>query len=201
MGLLDGRKKEDKMEKKILILDIETTGFLKQGGSIVEIGIVELNLDNGEIKHIFDSFCREDILTAKHRKPPYGWIFNNSDLTPAMVRSAPSFNDVAVEVQEIINGYPIGCTAFNNVFDFDFLEDRGIEFITKLPCPMKLSTSICKLPNRGGRSGYKWPSVDEAFKFFLPELPYKEKHRGADDAYHEAMIVYKLYEMGVFNLD
>lgn len=189
------------MEKKILILDIETTFFLKPGGSIVEIGIVELNLDNGEIKTIYDSLCREEILTARHRSKPFGWIFDNSDLTPAMVRAAPAFDKVAAEVQDIINKYPIGCTAFNNVFDFDFLEDRGIKFQTKLPCPMKLSTPICKLPNRNGYRGYKWPSVEEAFKFFFPDIDYKEKHRGADDAKHEAMIVYKLYEMGVFNLD
>lgn len=37
---------------KILILDIETTGFLQQGGKIVEIGIVELDLSNGNKKKI-----------------------------------------------------------------------------------------------------------------------------------------------------
>lgn len=31
--------------EKILIIDIETTGFLKQNGKIVEIGIVELDLE------------------------------------------------------------------------------------------------------------------------------------------------------------
>jgi len=34
---------------KILILDIETTGFLQSGGKIVEVGIVELNLLNGDV--------------------------------------------------------------------------------------------------------------------------------------------------------
>lgn len=190
------------MENKILVLDIETTNFLQKGGSIVEIGIVELDLSNAEITKVFDSLCREEILTAKHREEPFGWIFRNSDLTPEMIREAPPAKEVFSKVQDIINEYQLGCTAFNNVFDFSFLEDRGIKIPVKLPCPMKLSTPICKLQSKNGYSGYKWPSVEEAFAFFFPEIEdFVEKHRGADDAYHEAMIVYKLYEMGVFKLE
>ena len=42
---------------KILILDIETTGFLQQNGKIVEIGIVELDLENGQREIIFNEVC------------------------------------------------------------------------------------------------------------------------------------------------
>lgn len=184
---------------KILVLDIETTGFLNQGGSVVEIGIVELNLDNGEVKLIYDSLCREDILTAKHRESPFGWIFKNSDLKIEELREAPKFDIVKKEVQSILDKYPLGCTAFNNQFDFGFLRNRGVK-INGLPCPMKLSTDICKLPNRNGYRNYKWPNVEEAFKHFFPDVEYTEKHRGGDDAKHEAMIVYALYKMGVFKL-
>ena len=52
------------------------------------------------------------------------------------------------------------------------------------------------------KNGYlKNPNVEEAFKFFFPDIQYSEKHRGLDDAKHEAMIVYKLYQMGVFKID
>ncbi len=185
------------MKKEILVLDIETTGFLKQGGSIVEIGIASLNLDTGEIKKVYDSLCREDRLNAKHRKSPFGWIFNNSDLTVEMVRDARPFSVVKNEVQEILDKYPSGCTAFNNVFDFGFLRDRGLK-INGLPCPMKLSTDICKIPGRFG--SYKWPNVEEAYEFFFGKTDYIEQHRGADDAMHEAEIVYELYKRGVFKL-
>lgn len=84
---------------KILVLDIETTGFLNQGGSIVEIGIVELCLSTGNTQIIFDSLLREDILTAKHREEPMGWIFRNSDLTPEAVRVAPPASKVLTQVQ------------------------------------------------------------------------------------------------------
>ena len=65
---------------------------------------------------------------------------------------------------------------------------------------MKLSTNICQIPGRRNNS-YKWPSVEEAFKFFFPKIEYKEKHRGLDDAKHEAMIVYELFKRGEFNID
>lgn len=202
------------MKNKILVLDIETTGFLTRGGSIVEIGIVELNLDNGEINIIYDSLCRETILNASHREyldyklkglePPKtakGWIFGNSDLDPEDVRKAPLFERVKVEVQDIINKYPNGVTAFNKRFDLDFLKDRGIIINKELPCPMLLSTPICKLPNMNGFSDYKWPKVEEAYKFFFPGSEYIEEHRGADDAKHEAQIVYELYKRGIFKID
>ncbi len=186
---------------KILIIDIETTGFLQKGGSIVELGAVELNLDNGEITIVYSETCKEDILSAKHRKEPFGWIFRNSDLTVEAVRDSRNAETVLAEFQEVINDYPLGCTAFNKRFDFDFLRDRGLSFPKELDCPMILSTNICKLPAVGGRSGYKWPKVEEAYKFFFPESNYVERHRGGDDAYHEAQIVYELYKMGVFKVE
>lgn len=181
--------------KKILVVDIETTGFLNEGGSIVEIGAVELDLATGQIAEAFSSVCRESILTAKHRD---AWIFKNSDLTVEEVRNAPPFEEVAMEFQELMNNYPAGITAFNRVFDFEFLMSRGLKLPRLLPCPMILATPICKLPGKYGK--YKWPKVEEAFTHFFPGTDYTEKHRGADDAFHEAMIVYKLFTLGVFEI-
>ena len=62
---------------------------------------------------------------------------------------------------------------------------------------MKIATNICKIK---GKRGYKWPSFEEAHAFFFPEIEYTEIHRGADDAYHEADLVYKLIKMGKFKL-
>ncbi len=186
---------------KILVLDIETTGFLRGGGSIVEVGIVSLNLESGEIATVFDSVCREDILTTRHSIPPMGWIFKNSTLTVEEVRGAPRFEDLKKEIQYHIETYHLGATAYNRAFDFDFLESRGIDFGIKLPCPMKLATPICRLPSANPRySDYKWPKVEEAWSHFFPDEEYEELHRGADDAMHEARIVLELYRMGVFKL-
>lgn len=181
---------------KILILDIETTGFLQMGGKIVEIGIVELDLSNGNRQIIFDSVCWETGFTEK--EVDESWIVKNSDLTKEAIRNSKNLKILQPEIQEIINRYTPGATAFNNAFDFGFLESRGFTFPKKLPCPMKLSTDICKIQTP---RGYKWPKVEEAHKHFFGDVGYVEKHRGADDAFYEAEIVYELYKMGVFKID
>lgn len=173
----------------IAILDLETTGFSPAKDCIVEIGVVELNLQTGQARIIYDELVREDAFSAKHAD---AWIFKNSDLKFADVMAAKPLNRTVLQC--ILNCY--SATAFNNKFDFEFLTARGFVF-DPLPCPMQLSTNLCKLPKKRG-SGYKWPSVEEAWQFFFNDHSYIEKHRGADDALHEAFIVHELYKRGVF---
>ena len=182
---------------KILIIDIESTGFLKAKGKIVEVGIVELNLKTGEKKILFDSVVHERPITKKEIEK--SWIIKNSSLTLDDVKFSPQLKDKKEEIQGIVNKYPLGATAYNNDFDFNFLEDRGIVFPCKLPCPMKLSRTICNAKNKNGN--IKNPNVQEAYDFFFPKNNYIEKHRGADDAFHEADIVHELYKMGVFRFE
>ena len=188
------------MEKmsKILVIDIETSNFLQKGGSIVEIGAVELDLSTGEITEVFNSLLREPTLTAKDRE---AWIFSNSDLTVEMVRDAPEASLVFPQVQYIIDQYPAGVTAYNRNFDVDFLVSRGIRFGKLLPCPMLLMTPICKLPFPRGGNGFKFPKCEEAHRYLFPDVEYTEAHRGLSDATDEARIVYKLYTMGIFKID
>jgi len=181
------------MENKILVVDIETTGLDKVKDCIVEIGAAEIDLKTGIITGVFNSLCREKHLTAKHRD---AWIFSNSDLTPEEVRNAPPFEEVVAKFQELASRYTRGATAFNRVFDMGFLHVRGVKFPRLVPCPMLLSTDICEIPGKFGKN--KWPKVEEAFSFFYPGFEYTEKHRGADDAYHEAMIVRELHKIGFY---
>ncbi|MEI7488369.1 MAG: hypothetical protein WCJ72_13370 [Chryseobacterium sp.] len=101
------------------------------------------------------------------------------------------------EIQSILDSYQHGSTAYNNVFDFGFMEHRGFVFPKKLACPMKIATNICKIPKMGG---YKWPNVQEAHEFLFGKTGYIESHRGADDALYEADIVFELYKMGKFTI-
>lgn len=183
---------------KILIIDIETTGFLNAGGKIVEIGIVELCLATGQRKIIYDKVCHETGITKD--EVASSWIVNNSTMTVDDIRHSENLGYLKPHIQSIIDAYPLGATAFNNAFDFGFLEDRGFKFPVKLGCPMKLSTNIVKLPAKRGY-GYKWPKVEEAWEFFFGDTGYIEQHRGADDAYHEAAIVYELFKMNVFKVE
>lgn len=182
------------MDNKILVLDIETTDFSPKKGKIVEIGIVSLDLLDGNIETLFDELIKEDGLTITELAD--SWIIANSDMKIEDVWAAKNLQHYFDQIQKIINDHPIGATAFNNKFDFSFMDVRGFIFPAKLRCPMKLSTDICKIP--GKRGGYKWPKVEEAYEHFFPDRSYVEKHRGADDAKHEAEIVYELYKLGLF---
>lgn len=182
---------------KILVIDIETTGFLNKGGKIVEIGIIELCLETGETKILFDKVINpmQSMETLEN-----SWIVTNKYMTVNDIINGHKFEEIVDELQCIISKYTLGATAFNRSFDFDFLGSYGITFPKMLPCPMILSTNICKLPKTGRAAlyfpgGYKWPKVEEAYKYFFPNSNYVEIHRGADDAVHEAAIVYELHKL------
>lgn len=179
---------------KILIIDIETTGF-QPTGRICEVGIVELDIDSGETKIIFDRVINPNLPDETLAK---SWIVQKGYMTINEIKSGVEFSEIKCEIQDIINRYPDGATAFNRQFDFNFLESYGIKFPKKLPCPMLAATPICKLPKTGKAAhygGYKWPNAEEAFKFFNPGIEYVELHRGADDAMHESDIVFKLNQL------
>lgn len=183
---------------KILVIDLETTGFLQQGGKIIEVGIVGLNLETGNKKILFNEVCHERPITLKEVQE--SWIVNNSSITVEEIRNSKTLNFYHKEIQSLLNKFPVGATAFNNAFDFGFMENRGFVFPRKLDCPMKLSTDICKIPHKNNRGDYKWPNFEEAHKFFFGETGYVEQHRGADDAFYEADLVYELYKRGIFKI-
>jgi len=179
------------MSNLIGIVDIETTGFIKDGGLIVEIGIVSLDIVTGEIQPIFSSIVQEKGFSEKHLNHPYGWIFKNSDLRFEEVKNAPYLEDLLPEIQRICDGFDNGLTAFNKAFDFTYLKDRGLSF-KELNCIMLRATPIVNLPPNPGFTDPKWPSVEEAWAFFFPDRAYTEKHRALDDALHEAEIAYEI---------
>jgi DNA polymerase III epsilon subunit-like protein len=190
-----GSKKGDAMTK-ILVVDIESSGFSYIKDVILEIGIVSLCLKTGAIETLFDSCVREPHLSARHRN---SWIFSNSDLTPDQIRSAPTMEEIRPKVQSIFSAYS-GMTAFNCKFDFGFLRNRNFALPKELSCPMILSTEILKLPPKNGYPGYKWPSAQEAWDYYFPDFPYTEKHRGCADAEMEARIIYKMHTKGQYQI-
>ncbi|GAP68719.1 DNA polymerase III, epsilon subunit [Bacteroidales bacterium 6E] len=185
------------MTKEILVVDIETTGFLNQGGKIIEIGIVKLNLETGNIIPVYNSLIKEDGFDILHTQDSLGWIFRNSDLTYEQVNYAPSLNNQKEIIQGLFDEYY--ATAYNKDFDFGFLKNRGFR-IRELPCPMVVATPILNLPTAKGFGSPKYPTVEEAWHYFFGESAYIEAHRGLDDAKHEAKIVYQLFKLGKFKI-
>lgn len=181
---------------EILIVDIETTDFLNKGGKIVEIGMVALDLKTGGRTKVMDEVVYEPGI--KRQEVEDSWIVKNSSLTVEMVQKGLNLDRIKNMVQALIKAYPLGATAYNNSFDFGFMESRGFVFPKKLDCPMLLSKDILKLPGKYG--DYKWPKVTECMQYFFPEEDYEEEHRGFSDAMDEARIVHELYMRKIFTI-
>ena len=183
------------MKGKMLIIDVETSGFMPSG-KIVEIGAVSLDVETGEISSVFDSLAKPEGITVG--EVMNSWIVQNGYIDPAELKTARPLRVVCSEFQSAIDqGEWIGATAFNRAFDFPFLEREGVVLPRALPCPMLLATDVCRLPSRNGKAGYKWPKVEEAWAH-LVGTEYVELHRGCDDAIHEARIVWELIKLGVY---
>lgn len=171
---------------KVAVIDIETTDFLDKGGSIVEIGICQLDFKTGGIEPIFDEVINENGFEEDNHVKD--WIFENSDLTINDVYAAKSLEHYRIVLQLILTNYRV--TSYNQKFDMAYLRDRGFIIDELFDDPMLLATDICKLPGNFGN--YKWPKVTEAYKHFFPDKEYNEKHRAYQDAVDEAIILYKI---------
>ena len=182
----------------MLVIDIETTHVSKNKGHIVEVGIVGLSLGNGRREVVFDSMVFEE--EERSFEEVLGcWWYLNTDVRANELLHAKSFERVLPEIQKIIDQDPDGVTAFNSPFDFGWSESRGLIFPRKLDDPMKICRQIVKAQDKNGR--IKNPNVEEAWAYFFPEQEYKEKHRAADDAMHEAAIIYELFKLGYYGRD
>lgn len=173
---------------KIIVLDIETTGFNKYSDAIVEVGIVLVDTDTKEITKLFDEVVKDKLFNeTKHKN---SWIFNNSTLRFEDVMNAKPLEYYRNDIQNILNTYPM--TAFNMKFDTGFMDTHGFKF-KQTKCLMESSRPYNKNKDKSGNQ--KVPSVPEIYAQFFPDENYDEEHRGCDDAYHEGKILLKLVEL------
>ncbi len=113
------------------------------------------------------------------------------------IEDAPSLNILKNQIQEILDHYSL--TAYNNSFDFGFLESRGFAIKKDIPDIMAVAKEACKIMH--SRGGYKNPKMQEAWDNFFPNTDYIEKHRAADDAIHEAKILFEMYKRGEYKIE
>ena len=181
------------MSEMVIVVDVETTGFLKdrkRENYIVEIGMVMVDLKKKEMYKLMDTLVKEDGINESYGD---AWVFENSDITlEEVLKQGKPMSEIRQNIQEIFNAFPV--TAYNKDFDLGFLKKSGIEAPLQYPCIMKTGTSLyqIKVP-----WGMKWASVEEAW-FYLFEEPYIEKHRAYDDVIHEAEIMLQLHNLGIW---
>jgi DNA polymerase-3 subunit epsilon len=188
-------EKIDKIEEKIeeyenalFVVDIETTGLDPFRDMICEIGICLLNLADGQTFPVVNTICQEKCKNFSES----AWIFSNSDLKYEDVAKATYFIDIKDDLQEILHLEK--ATAYNQLFDFRFLEDRGIQIKNTFIDVMYVLRDIIEIPHH--YYGVKLPSVQESWNFLFGRDGYRESHRALDDAMHEAQIIYESYKRG-----
>lgn len=124
------------------IIDVETTGVLRNKDRIIEISIVKIN-DDGEIIDQYD--------TLINPKRDVGSIHVHG-INPTMLISAPVFENIAETVLEVLNDSVI--VAHNAMFDTGFLSKEfsriGIDPLAfNTICTLELSRYLLpELPSR-----------------------------------------------------
>ena len=129
---------------KILVVDIETTGF-SYSDAIVEIGIALVDTRTKEIELIFDEVVRDvKFNPAIHSN---AWIFKNTNLTVGQVEIAKSLEHYKKTLQEMFDKHPM--TAFNKSFDIRFLKASGFN-LNDIKCIMKSASQYSNHKNKNG---------------------------------------------------
>lgn len=180
---------------EILVVDIETANiditkniWDIKNCLICEIGVVNLNLDSGEIKSLFNKTCKD------YNSPdPESWIFKYTSLTSKMVEESNNFEDFTDELQEIFIRKPV--TAWGHNKDLRILTSfpRYLRTPSTFWDPKCVLTNFLQIPLDSG-GGYKWPKVTEAFEYFYPNEKWQQTHRANDDAKIEADIIFQAVE-------
>lgn len=177
----------------IVVLDTETTGFLKEPTAVpVELGAVLLNRWGIGLA-CFSSLIRPAVDDARHDETWTWHTEHRTGLTRALVQEAPSAADVVGAFDRWLEvwGHP-KLTAFNVAYDRPMLERIGFTVPGELwaPCVMLEACQVMgeagALPrNRGG--SWKWPKAEEAMEFF--GVKGVHRHRALADAKDEAVIL------------
>lgn len=147
------------------IVDIETTGAYASGHAITEIAI--LLHDGQQITGQFQS------LVNPHQQIPR-YITALTGITNEMVEDAPSFEDIAEQVYQLLEGRVFIAHSVN--FDFPFVKGHlgrcGYDLQVKKLCTVRLSRKL--VPG--------FPSYSLGNLCHSLGIPLEDRHRAAGDA-------------------
>ena len=175
---------------KILVVDIETTGFYVNSDAIVEIGIALVDTTTKSIELVFNNVVKHKKFNIKRHKN--AWIFENTTLKPEDVEKAKTLESYFSEIQGLFDNYKM--TAYNKSFDIRFLEAAGFK-MNDIKCLMKTATQYSEYKDKNGNQ--KKPSVEEIYNQFFMKTGevYTEEHRAGADAKDEAKILLHMVDL------
>ena len=183
---------------RVIVIDIETTGFDSSVDKIIEIGIIEVNLKTKERKVLFNSPIYEEGVDL-HKNSEF---FKMSSLDYSNITNYPSLEFLENTLQFIFDNVRI--TSFNMNFDLGFLGSRGFLFPKKL---QDLMTHTRKIMPKGKKYNFEY-----AYRFlfnssknkrgnYLSDPNYIQQHHAIDDAIYEAELLDFLYHEFNYPLD
>jgi len=159
--------------KKIVALDIETTGLDPKNDSIIEIGAVRFTP-----RRIEDEWTT--LINPGRRISPF--ITRLTGITDQMVLHAPPIHDMLDELVDFIGNSPV--VGHNVGFDLSFLNRLGILNNNERIDTYEIASVL--LPNAGR---YNLASLAQALA-----VPYPASHRALDDAKTTYGVFQRLYE-------
>ncbi len=154
------------------VVDIETTGGYASGNGITEIAIVIH--DGHEILNFYET------LVNPHKPIPY-FIQTLTGITNDMVATAPSFNEVAGQIHELLQDKIF--VAHNVNFDYSFikhqLKEAGYEYEARKLCTIRMARKI--LP---GMRSYSLGKLCDQL-----QITHTNHHRAGGDAMATAFLL------------
>ena len=160
--------------KPLSIVDVETTGLSAWNHRVIELGIIRV--EDGQVVERY-----QQLVNPEQRIPSF--IQQHTGITPAMVKTAPTFGQILPTVRPLLEGALF--VAHNVGFDYAFIQAEyrrlGLVFNAPKLCTVRLSRQLFP--------GYRHHGLDSIIHRFGIDCP--ARHRALDDA----EVVWQFYRM------
>jgi DNA polymerase-3 subunit epsilon len=164
-GKLNVGKSGGVLDQPMVFVDIETNGLNHIRGRVIEVAAIRV--EGGKIVRSFSS------LVDPETELPY-FITNLTGITTNELKGAPTFSQIADELEEVLQGAIF--VAHNVRFDYSFLKQEfkrlNRNFLPRQLCTVRLSRAL--FPEH---RSHKLQSLIERYNF-----TYQKRHRAYDDA-------------------
>jgi DNA polymerase-3 subunit epsilon len=149
----------------LVFVDLETTGTSPKHHRVIEVGIVRV--EDGVVVAEYKTLVNPGTLVP-------AFITSLTGISTAMLVDAPAFDEVALEIQELLEGAVF--VAHSVLFDYGFLQAEfkalGMDFSYPYLCTAKLSRQLYPRCRR-----HNLDSIIERY-----DLSAGDRHRALDDA-------------------
>ncbi len=160
--------------KSLNIIDVETTGLSAGRDRVIEIGIIRV--EEGTVVDRYQQLINPE-------RPIPAFIEQHTGISTAMVKKAPTFNDILAEIRPLLDDGLF--VAHNAAFDYSFIQAEyrraGLVFTAPRLCTVHLSRRL--FPS------YRHHGLDSIMRRFGIECP--ARHRALDDA----EVVWQFYQI------